>query len=105
MTEKYQFDEARRKALKQIEKSERNFKLGFFGALLVEGLFLAGFVIAADFRNNALHFLLFISTIATYTIIALGLLALGAHVSRNTQLILKAIELLDENGSAHAKNR
>ena len=95
MTENNQFDKARTKALKLIEKSERNFKLGFFGAVLLEGLFLLGFVLAADLKNK-LHFLLLLSTVVTYSIIALGLFALGAHVSRNTQLVLKAIELLDD---------
>src|SRR5262245_3265883 len=100
MTENNQTNQARTKALRLIEKSERNFKLGLYGALLLEFVFLAMFVLAADLIQNQLHLLLLISTITTYSIVSLGLFALGAHVSRNTQLVLKAIELLDQNGSA-----
>jgi hypothetical protein len=39
-----------------------------------------------------MHLLLFISVIALYTIIGAGLFVLGAHVSRNTLRIIRAIE-------------
>jgi hypothetical protein len=37
------------------------------------------------------HTLLLIATVATYTIVALGLLALGANSNRNTARIIRAI--------------
>ena len=86
-------EHARRAALARIDRSERNYRLAFFGAVLLEGAFLVAFLLLADFKDRV-HLLLFISTVAVYTILALGLLALGAHVSRNTLRILKALEAL-----------
>ena len=94
MTESRTLDNIRGAALDRMERSERHYRMAFYGAVAVETLFILGFILLADFGNR-LHLLLLIATIATYTIVALGLLALGAHVSRNTQLLLRAIELLD----------
>jgi hypothetical protein len=88
------FDQMRNHALARIEQTERNYKLAFFGAAAMEALFMLAFVLAADFHNR-IHLLLLLSTVGGYTIIVLGLLALGAHVSRHSQLILRAIDLND----------
>ena len=93
MNEAVNAEHARRAALARIDRSERNYRLAFFGAVLLEGAFLVAFLLLADFKDRV-HLLLFISTVAVYTILALGLLALGAHVSRNTLRILKALEAL-----------
>jgi hypothetical protein len=93
MNEAVNTADARRRALARIERHERNYRLAFFGAVLLEALFLAAFLLLADFRDRA-HLLLLISTVAVYTIVALGLLALGAHVNRNTLRVLKAVEAL-----------
>jgi hypothetical protein len=82
-----------RTALDRIERAERRYKTAFFAAASIEVLFLAGFLLLADLANRT-HLLLLISTVAVYSILAFGLLALGAHVNRNTLRILKAIELL-----------
>lgn len=95
MTEKTNLNGVRGRALDRIEKSERNFKMFFYAAIAVETLFFIVFLLKADLHNST-HLLLFLATIAVYTILGLGLFALGAHVSRNTQLLLKAIELLEE---------
>ena len=95
MTESGNLDKIRGAALDRIQRSQRNYRLAFYGAVLVELLFLGGFIFLADFGDR-LHLLLLLATVATYTILALGLLALGSHVSRHTQLILRAIELLAE---------
>ena len=87
-------EQVRRAALDRIERSERKYKLAFYGAILVEAGFLLTFVLLADFSNR-LHVLLLIAAVAVYTIVALGLSALGAHVSKCTERILKAVELLD----------
>ena len=87
-------DEIREGTLKQIEKSESNYKLAFVGAAIIEACFLAAFLILADFSNR-MHLLLLIASIAIYTIVAMGLYALGMHVSKNTLRILRAIETLD----------
>jgi hypothetical protein len=98
MTERENLDKIRGAALDRIERSQRNYRLAFYGAVLIETLFLGGFVMLADF-NNRLHLLLLLATIAVYSILGLGLLALGSHVSRNTQIILKAIELIEERSA------
>jgi hypothetical protein len=91
MSEK--INEIRVNTLNQIERNERNYKLAFGGAALVELAFLVAFVILADFSDR-LHILLLLATIALYTIVAFGLLAVGLHINRNTLRVLKAIELL-----------
>ena len=50
-------------------------------------------ILAADFSNRT-HVLLLISTVGSYTIIVLGLFALGVHVNRGVLRVLKAVELL-----------
>lgn len=85
-------EEARREALDRVDRTERDYKLVFLAAALVESAFLVGYLLLADFSNR-LHVLLLIAAVAIYTLVALGLVALGAHVKRCTLRILKAIEL------------
>jgi hypothetical protein len=92
----------RSEALKRMERSERNYKIAFISVFMVEGLFLVGFFLIANLKDP-LHLLLLISTIASYTIIIFGLVALGAHVSRNTQTVLRAIELIEQKTDADNK--
>lgn len=84
-------DEIRTNVLQRVERTEQRFRLAFFGGVLVEALFLAAFLLLADLSNR-LHVLLLLSTIAVYTIIVLGLVALGAHANRNTMRVLSAME-------------
>ena len=93
MTDK--MDEIRQHTLERIEKTERNYKFAFVGVAFIELLFLAAFLLLADFSNR-LHLLLLIAAIATYTIVGFGLIALGNHVNRNTLRVLRAIEMLGE---------
>lgn len=62
---------------------------------LLEALALPVYLALADLGNRT-HVLLLIATVATYTIIGLGLVALGAHVNRNTLRILRAVQLAAE---------
>lgn len=84
-------DAVRRSTLERIDRAERHYKLAIFGGALIEVAFLVTFFLLADFTER-LHVLLFISTIATYTIVVLGLVALGAWDRRNTLLVLKGME-------------
>lgn len=79
-------------ALERMDRTERHYKLAFLAAAIVEASFLAGYLLLADFTNR-LHVLLLIAAVAIYSIIALGLVALGAHINRNTLRILKALEV------------
>ncbi|HEX8161766.1 MAG TPA: hypothetical protein VF538_07840 [Pyrinomonadaceae bacterium] len=94
MTTQNNLEGARRGALAQIDRTERNFKLIFMLAAVVEALFLGGFLLLADFSNR-LHLLLLLASVATYTIVALGLFALGSHVTRCTLRVLKAVGARD----------
>ena len=92
MAQTVDLDGVRAAALARIDRSERNFKLAFFGAFIVESLFIVTFFLLADLSNRV-HLLLLISTVSCYTIVVLGLVALGAHVNRGVARLLKAIEL------------
>jgi hypothetical protein len=96
MTQDVDLDAVRVAALARIDRSERNFKLAFMFVAIVEFAFLVSFVLLADFSNR-LHVLLLISTVSCYTIVGLGLLALGAHVNRSIARVLKAVELGNSN--------
>ena len=94
MTDNPSLDRLRGETLSRMERGERNVKLALLAAGVVEALLLGGFLLLADFSNR-LHLLLLIATVALYSILGLGLMALGAHSNRNTRLVLKAIELLE----------
>lgn len=93
MAQSVNIDEVRAAALARIDRSERNFKLAFFGAAVVELAFILTFLLLADLSNR-LHVLLLISTVSCYTIVVLGLVALGTHINRGIARLLKAVELL-----------
>ena len=93
MSERIDLNAVRAEALARVERGERNFKLAFLGALAFEALFLVVFLLAADFSNRT-HVLLLIATVGGYTVVVLGLVVLGAHVSRGVARGLKAVELL-----------
>lgn len=82
-------------ALDRIEKSERQFKWALLGAAIFECLFLVTMLWAME-RGNRTHLLLLVATIGSYSVIALGLIVLGAYVNRCTARVLKAIELIGE---------
>jgi len=93
MAQPIKLDEVRAAALARIDRSERNFKLAFYGALVVESVFIVSFFLLADLSNR-MHLLLLISTVSCYSIVVLGLFALGAHINRGVARVLKAVELM-----------
>ena len=93
MSERVNLDAIRGEALARVERGERNFKLAFFGGIAFEALFLVVLLLAADLSNRT-HVLLLVATVGGYTVVVLGLVALGAHVSRGFARVLKAVELL-----------
>lgn len=92
MAQNVNLDSVRATALARIDRSERNFKLAFFGAAIVETAFVVSFILLADLSNR-LHVLLLLSTVSCYSIVVLGLVALGAHINRGVARVLKALEL------------
>jgi len=93
MSDQVNLDQVRAAALARINRSERNFKLAFFAAAAVECAFVVTFLLLADLSNR-LHLLLLISTVSCYSIVVLGLVALGAHINRSALRLLTAIETL-----------
>ena len=91
----------RQTALDRIERSERQYKIAVFVAAAIEAFFLGGFLLLADFSNR-MHVLLLIATVAIYSILALGLVALGIHVNRSTLRVLNAVELMGRTDQLEA---
>lgn len=92
MAQNVDLDTVRAAALARIDRSERHYKLAFIAAGFVETAFVVGFLLLADFSNR-MHLLLLISTVSCYSIVVLGLVALGAHINRSIARVLKALEL------------
>lgn len=84
-------DAIRAETMARVDRAERNYRLAFFGAVALEGVFLAAFLLLADFRNKT-HVLLLLSTVMSYSVIVLGLVALGAHANRAALRVLQAID-------------
>ena len=104
MSDEVNVDRVRMTALDRIERSERNSRIAFLGAVLVEAAFLVAFFLLADLSNRT-HVLLLLATVTVYTILALGMAVLGGHLSRHTLRVLNAIELLDRDDAADRTKR
>ena len=77
--------------LDRIERHSRHVRLAVLGAAAVEGLLLVFCLALLDWHDD-LHVLLFVLSVLTYSVIALGLLALGAHVSRVGVRVVAALD-------------
>lgn len=84
-------NEIRVNVLDRMERSERFVRLGMFGAALAEVMLLAVAFAMIDWSNR-LERLLFLFSVLSYTIIVLGLVALGAHVTRTAGRVLAAMD-------------
>lgn len=85
----------RRAALDSIERNQKMFIIFIFFGALIEAALIAGFLLLADFSNR-LHLLILIATITSYSIIIMGLFALGFYLKSNILRVLKAMEILSE---------
>ncbi|MBP6822476.1 MAG: hypothetical protein KA368_13085 [Acidobacteria bacterium] len=88
-------NEIRGKALDRVEKSERNLKLGVISFAILDTAFFIVFLLVMDFSNK-LHVLIFMASGGFYMLLLVGLIVLGLQVKRDTQLVLRAIDLLEE---------
>ena len=84
-------DTLRADVMQRIDRAERNYRFAFFGAVALEGLFLAGYLVLADLHNRT-HVLLLLGTVMSYSVIVLGLVALGAHINRGILRVLQAVD-------------
>ena len=77
--------------LDQMDHHARRTTMAVLAAVAVEGLLM----IVALFKVNwadSTHVLLFVFSVLGYSIVALGLVALGAHVSRVGARIVAALD-------------
>jgi hypothetical protein len=88
-------DGVRNAALDQIDRARKKFLLALIGAAAWEAWFLVAFFLAMELGNR-LHVLLLIATVGSYTVVVLGLVALGAYLNRSNLRMLKAIELMKD---------
>ena len=90
-------DSIREGVLDRMERAERNVRLGVLGAALVE---LALFAVAFTMLDwsSRVERLVFVFAILGYTIVLLGLVALGAHVTRSVGRVLAAMDAGDSRG-------
>ncbi|MEP6509031.1 MAG: hypothetical protein ABJC63_12475 [Gemmatimonadales bacterium] len=97
MTQSLRLDEIRGNVLDRMEKAERNVRFAIIAAALAEMVLFAAAFVLVDFSNH-LEKLIFIFSMLSYTTIAFGLVALGAHVSRSNLRLLGAIDSAGRSG-------
>ena len=77
--------------LDQMEHHARRMKLAVAAAAAVEGLLMVVALLSVNWSDRT-HVLLFIFSVLGYTIVALGLVALGAHISRTGARVVAALD-------------
>ena len=88
--------------LRRMETMEQRSRMSFIAAFVLEGAFLAAFLLLADFKDRT-HVLLLLSVSALLTLGALWGVALVGVVNRHTLRVLRALEMLD--GGPRAADR
>jgi hypothetical protein len=83
-------DDIRIGVINRMERHARNVKLAMFGAAVIELLLIALAAAKLQFSNR-FEVLVFAFFLMTYTIVLLGLAALGAHVSRVGDRVIAAL--------------
>ncbi|MEO5903122.1 MAG: hypothetical protein ABIQ55_03830 [Gemmatimonadaceae bacterium] len=97
MTTSQRLDDIRGSVLDRMERAERGVRLAIAGAAVAEmALFVVAFTLI-DW-NNHIERLLFIFSVLSYTTIAFGLVALGAHVTRSVARLAGALEAAGSPG-------
>ena len=84
-------DSIRASVLDQMERHDRLVRVAILGAAAIEALLLGLVLWLADLKDRT-HLLILVTSILGYTIVALGLLALGAHVSRAMSGLAAALD-------------
>ena len=80
-----------RGVLDQMDHHARRTRTAILGAVAVEGLLMIVALLKVNWADRT-HVLLFVFSVLGYTIVALGLVALGAHVSRVGARIVAALD-------------
>jgi hypothetical protein len=77
--------------LDRMERADRLVRATIIGAALLEAGLFAVAIYLVDWKDPTQR-LLFIFSVLSYTIVALGLVALGGHVTRSVGRVLAALE-------------
>jgi hypothetical protein len=77
--------------LQRMDRHARNVRLAVLAAAAAEGLLMVIALLKLDWKNPT-QVLVFVTAVLGYTIVALGLVALGAHVSRVGARVVAALE-------------
>jgi putative Ca2+/H+ antiporter (TMEM165/GDT1 family) len=83
-------DTIRQGVLDRIERHDRNVQLAVIAAAIFEGALLLTAFMLVEWSDRT-QVIIVVMSVLTYTTIALGLVALGAHVSRAAARVLLAI--------------
>lgn len=84
-------DDIREGALRRIERQAAMVRAAILGAVAIEALALGLALWLVDWKDRT-HVLIFVMGVLGYTIIVLGLAALGSHVSRACNRVVAVIE-------------
>lgn len=82
-------------ALAESDRMELRQKTIFWLTLLIEAGLIVGFLALADFSNRV-HVLLFISSMAVYSTLVLGLVGLNMRLEHGQRRLLEALKLRSE---------
>ena len=86
-------DDIREGVLRRMERQTNTIRMVVLAAAGVEALLLALALRVVDLGNPT-HVLILITSVLGYTIVVLGLVALGAHVSRATNRVVAVLETM-----------
>ena len=78
-------------AIAEIERAEKYYRLAIAAAFFTEAVLLGGMLLLVDLHNRT-QALLLCGFVGSYTIVVLSVAALGTHVTKIGQRILRAIE-------------
>ena len=84
-------DAVRQSVLTRMERAQRGMRLAIAGAAVAEMALLVLAITLVDL-SDPVQRLVFVLSLLSYTIIALGLVALGAHVTHTVSRVLAAVD-------------
>ena len=86
-------DDIREGVLRRMERQTNMIRMVVLAAAGVETLLIALALRVLDLKDPT-HALIFITSVLGYTIVVLGLFALGAHVSRAANRVVAVLETM-----------
>ena len=86
-------DDIREGGLRRMERQATMSRVAILGAVAIEALMLGLVLWLIDWRDRT-HVVMFVMGVLGYTIVVLGLAALGAHVSRCCNRVVAVIETI-----------